>query len=208
MLKAAFSLLIGQILLPGAMTIAQETIRPDPVSRAKTPESPAHEAARHFMRGANLGNYLEAPKGTSWGASYTVSDFENMKREGFDHVRLPIRWNDYAGPGPEFKLSTEIFAKADFLVTNALRQKLAVIVNIHHFDEFTDAPDAHTNKLTSLWRQIAAHYATAPKSLAFELLNEPKDAATTIVINPIYASVIGEIRKRSEERRVGKECCR
>ena len=154
------------------------------------------------MRGANLGNYLEAPAGATWGASYAAADFANIKREGFDHVRLPIRWNDYAGPAPGFKLSGEIFAKADFLTTNALRNQLSVIVNIHHFDEFTDNPSAQSNKFIALWRQIAAHYSSGPDSLAFEILNEPKDAATTTVMNPIYAGVIREIRRTNPTRAI------
>ena len=44
------------------MTIAQEATRMDPANRGKTPDSPAHEAARHFTCGANPGNNLEAPK--------------------------------------------------------------------------------------------------------------------------------------------------
>src|SRR5229473_451950 len=96
----------------------------------------AHRAAKQFLRGANLGNYMEAPPGQDWGQKYTSEDFVHIRAEGFDHVRLPIAWHHYAGPGPEFKLSAAIFAKADYLVTNALSSGLSVIANIHHFDAF------------------------------------------------------------------------
>jgi len=129
--------------------------------------TPAHRAAKKFLRGANLGNYLEAPPGQDWGAKYCG-----------------------------------IFAKADFLVTNALNQGLNVIVNLHHFDEFTSDPAAHTNKFYALWRQIAAHYAKSPDGVALELLNEPKDAATTIVLNPIYAETIRQIRRIDPQRAI------
>lgn len=170
------------------------------LTTASAGQSPAHEAARRFMRGANFGNFLEAPKGANWGARYEAEDLENVRREGFDHIRLPVRWSDYAGPAPGHQLSADIFARADSLITNALSQKLGVIVNLHHFDEFTDNPPAHTNKLMALWRQIAAHYAGAPDTLAFEILNEPRDAATTVVMNPIYAGAIQEIRKTNPKR--------
>lgn len=170
---------------------------------AATPVSPAHEALQHFKRGANLGNYLEAPRGQTWGANYTEQDFVNIKREGFDHVRLPIRWNAYAGPAPAYTIDQEIYEKADFLVTNALKQGLNVIVNVHHFDEFTSHPAENSEKFYALWRQISAHYAKYPvQSLAFELLNEPKDAATTPVLNPIYAQAIKEIRKADSKRTI------
>ena len=40
--------------------------------------SPAHQAVKKFQRGANLGNYLEAPKNQDWGQHYTEADFEHM----------------------------------------------------------------------------------------------------------------------------------
>ena len=89
--------------------------------------SVAHQAVKHFRRGVNLGNYLEVPESQNWGQSYTSADFDNIKNEGFDHVRVPVRWNDYAGPGPDFKLTDLIYRKVDFLVTNALARGLEVI---------------------------------------------------------------------------------
>lgn len=175
---------------------------PEEMVPLKNKNSAAHLAIKHFRRGANLGNYLEAPKGQDWGQKYSAADFEHIKTEGFDHVRLPIRWNDYAGPSPDFKLTDEIYGKADFLVTNALRRGLSVIVNIHHFDEFTTDPAANTEKFLALWKQVAAHYAKSPSALAFELLNEPKDNAKTSVLNPIYARAIQVIRQTNPQRAI------
>ena len=168
--------------------------------RVASRSTPAHQAAKKFLRGTNLGNYLEAPPGQDWGARYSEQDFVHIKAEGFDHVRLPIAWHHYTGSAPDFKLSDDIFAKADFLVTNALKHGLNVIVNIQHFDEFTSNPLAFTNKFYALWRQIAGHYAKFSDNVALELLNEPKDAATTVVLNPIYAEAIREIRKTNPRR--------
>jgi len=168
----------------------------------KNRNSPAHQAVKKFQRGANLGNYLEAPKNQDWGQHYTEADFEHMKAEGFDHVRVPVRWNDYSGPAPDFKLTDAIYGKVDFLVTNALQRGLAVIVNIHHFDEFTTDPAAQTEKFIALWKQISEHYANSPDTLAFELLNEPKDAAKTSVLNPIYARAIKVIREKNPKRAI------
>ncbi len=57
-------------------------------------------------------------------------------------------------------------------------------------------------KFHAIWRQIAGHYATAPSGLAFELLNEPKDAATTEVVNPIFAETIHQIRRTDPNRTI------
>jgi endoglucanase len=169
---------------------------------ATTADSPAQGAIQKFQRGVNLGNYLEAPPNQNWSAKYTEEDFKHIRAEGFDHVRLPIGWHHYAGPAPEYVLSDAVYAKVDFLVTNALNSKLGVIVNIHHFDAFTSDPSSLSNKFYALWRQIAAHYAKAPNTVAFELLNEPKDAATTTVMNPIYAEAIRRIRSTNPNRTI------
>lgn len=152
------------------------------------------------MRGVNLGNDLDAPRDANWGARHTIEDLNNIQRQGFDHIRVPVRWSDYTSPAPEHRLAPEIFSKADILITNALNMGLAVILDLHHFDDFTSAPQANSNKLVAIWRQIARHYAAMPDTLAFELLNEPRDAATTEVMNPFYANLIREIRKTNAKR--------
>jgi endoglucanase len=162
--------------------------------------SPAHQAAKLFMRGINLGDYLEA--GWATGVTVSAAEFTVMRAEGFDHVRVPIGWHRYAGAAPDFTLSPGIFAKVDFVVTNALANNLAVIINIHHFNELDRDPGGETTKFLVLWRQIAAHYATFSNQLAFELDNEPHEAATTSAMNPIYAKVIPEIRKTNPRRTI------
>ena len=149
--------------------------------------TPAYRAAKLFMHGVNLGNYLEAPPGQNWGVTVSADEFAIMHAEGFDHVRVPVGWHHYAGPAPDFTLSPEIFSRVDFVVTNALANHLAVMINIHHFDELDTNPAAATDEFLKIWSQIAAHYRKFPAQLAFELDNEPHDKATTAVMNPIYA---------------------
>lgn len=175
---------------------------PPEMKRMDGAHSRAAKAVMHFMRGANLGNYLEVPRGQNWGVKISAEDFEHMKHEGFDHVRVPIGWQDYAGAGPDFKLEDEIFHKVDFVLTNALSHGLAVMMNIHGFDQFTSNPIVESDKFVAIWKQIATHYAGLPDTVAFELLNEPKDAATTQVLNPIFARAIAEIRKTNPNRTI------
>ena len=160
--------------------------------------SPAHRAARLFQHGINLGDYLEAS--SDWGVTVSADEFARMRAEGFDHVRVPVGWHRHTGPGPDFTITPEFFARVDFVVTNALANHLAVMINLHHFGEFDSNPVGSADQLAALWRQVAGHYAKFPPTLAFELLNEPHDAATTPVVNPIYARVIAEIRKTNPRR--------
>jgi endoglucanase len=76
------------------------------------------------------------------------------------------------------------------------------MVNIHHFDDFTTDPARYTPKFLAIWKQVAAHYADRPEGLVFELLNEPKDAATTEVINPIFARAVAVIRETNPDRTI------
>jgi aryl-phospho-beta-D-glucosidase BglC (GH1 family) len=165
-------------------------------------QTPAHEAAKGFMRGVNFANFLEVPPGQSWRVGHSVADLKFAREEGFDHVRLPIGWQFYAGPAPEFRLSDGIFAQVDETVTNATALGLNVLINIHGFDAFTKDPEGTKAEFLAIWRQVAAHYSNAPSALAFELLNEPRDPATTVVMNPIYAEAIHLIRRTNPRRTI------
>jgi endoglucanase len=175
---------------------------PPEMKRLTGHDSPAHRAIKLFRRGTNLGNYLESRPAYFSGAAVSTNEFKIMHDEGFDHVRIPIAWHHYAGPAPDFVLTNLIFSRVDFVVTNALKNQLAVIINIHHFNEFDRDPIGQTEKFLAIWRQIAAHYAEYPNTVAFELENEPHDAATTVVVNPIFARAIAEIRKTNPQRTI------
>jgi endoglucanase len=164
--------------------------------------TPAYRAAKFFMHGANLGDYIEAWPFESWGVTVSAKEFAEMRAQGFDHVRVPVGWQHYAGPAPDFTLSPLAFSRVDFVVTNALKNNLAVIINIHHFDELDQNPAATTDEFLKIWRQIAAHYEKFPQKFAFELDNEPHDNATTAVMNPIYARAIAEIRETNPRRTI------
>jgi endoglucanase len=162
----------------------------------------AHQAMVQFRQGINFGNGFEAPPDQNWGMTYTRDDVQAAKKEGFDHIRVPIGWHHYTGPAPDFTIQPEFFTKVDALLDEIIDAKLGLLINIHHFDEFTTDPAAHTDRLLAIWKQLAAHYREAPPSVAFELLNEPKDAATTAVLNPIYAELIGIIRESNPQRTI------
>ena len=194
--------LLGFTAIAGAQTAGFTPSNPPAMKPLSGHDSPAQKTAAHFLRGANFGNYLEVPPGQSWRVKISEADFEHLQAEGFDHVRVPIGWHHYAGPAPDFKLADAIFDKVDFVLTNALARHLAVMLNLHHFDAFTSNPPAYTDEFVAIWGQIAAHYAKLPDTVVFELLNEPKDAATTAVMNPIYARAIAAIRETNPRRTI------
>ncbi len=204
---------INQLLWLGLAAVLLPLLRANADDEAFTPanppemkpivkhDTPAYRAAELFKRGANLGDYLEANRHRRQ-IEVSAEEFAQMKKEGFDHVRVPIGWHQYAGPGPEFKLEPEIFSLVDFVVTNALKNDLAVMINIHHFNALDQNPTNATAEFLKIWRQIAGHYATFPPQLVFELDNEPHENATTMLMNPIYALTIAEIRRTNPQRTI------
>jgi endoglucanase len=202
-------LLLLAVLLPSARLFAQTATDGEAFTPSNPPamqpitqhETPADREAKLFLRGANLGDYLEANRYRRQ-IAVTPDEFALIKKEGFDHVRVPVGWHQYAGPGPDFTLEPEIFSLVDFVVTNALQNKLAVMINIHHFSALDQNPTNATPEFLAIWRQIAAHYEKSPGQLAFELDNEPHENATTALMNPIYAQAIVEIRRTNPRRTI------
>lgn len=171
------------------------------MQRILSRNTPAHQAARLFMRGINLGNSLEYRTGDpAGGLSYSATDFAQIKAEGFDHVRIPVAWHLYCGPAPSFTISNSIYTRVDAVVNAALSRGLAVILNEHHFHALSENPNANSNQFHAIWQQVAARYSNSPANLAFELLNEPNGAATSQVVSRIYPETIRRIRLTNPAR--------
>ena len=153
------------------------------------------------MRGVNLSNWFEAPAGEDWGGGpLGTSDFAAVRAEGFDHVRLPVSWNYHTGPAPAYTISNAFFVQVDTVVTGLLARGIRVILNVHHFNEFYGDPAAWTNKLYAIWDQLADHFAAIGDDLAFEILNEPHDEASTEIMNNIYAFLLPRLRLAAPTR--------
>jgi len=196
-IKSIATLFVPLLVLSADVPEAEAQIMKPILAR----DTPAHLAARRFMRGVNLSNYLEySPSDPARNQTYSISDFALIRAEGFDHVRVPVAWHLYTGAPTNFTIANSIFKDVDFMVNAALNQGLAVILDLHNFDAFMSDPAGNREKFYAIWRQVAVHYANAPPTLAFELLNEPNGTATTSVMNPIYTNAIRQIRLSNPNR--------
>ncbi|MDX1945651.1 MAG: glycoside hydrolase family 5 protein [Pirellulaceae bacterium] len=151
-------------------------------------------ANKALGRGVNLGNALEAPKEGDWGIKLEESFFPQIKGAGFSHVRLPTKWSAHAGTDAPYTIEQAFFERVDWVLDQAEKHGLAVVLNVHHYDEMDSDPDAHLPRLVALWRQIAARYRDRPASLYFELLNEPHgklndEGKWNACIPPVLAAV-------------------
>lgn len=133
----------------------------------------AHAAdAPTFKRGINLSNWLA----NATRQPVLTHDFVQLKKAGFDHVRLPVN-PEHMG----FTLEGESlgdFAAVDAAITQARAQHLAVILDMHPRGDFMQRleRDAQAQqKFTALWVMLAKRYrAISADQLSFELINEPQ----------------------------------
>ena len=146
------------------------------------------------MRGMNLGNALEAPKEGAWGVTLDVAHFEAYSKEGFDHVRMPVKFSAHIDKSAPFTVEPSFFARVDWAIDQALSHNLSIIVDLHHYDELINEPDTHVEPFLAIWKQIAERYKGRPKTVAFELLNEPHDNLKPDKLNRILNDAIKAIR--------------
>lgn len=174
-------------------------VAPLSVSFQKEPEIVASPVSA-LRRGINLGNGFDAPEIGAWGVIVEETHFEMAQAAGLDHVRLPVRFSAHAQPLPPYTIDPEFFLKVDWAVEQALRRNLSIIVDLHHYEELMDAPDAHTDRFLGLWEQISQRYANRPPEVLFEVLNEPCKQLDPVRYNALLERVIPLIRQTNPER--------
>ena len=154
---------------------------PDFVAPKRLPETtPAHRAIARLKRGVNLGNGWEAPAGSGMGPSFTTEDIDRIADEGFDHIRVPVAWHHHLKRRrTAYEIDTALLAEIEPVLHRALDQKLHVLLDWHHFHDFTAHLPRSQGPLRQLWEIIARHFRSWPSELFLELLNEPRDALTT-----------------------------
>lgn len=159
-----------------------------------------------MKRCINMGNSLENSKTSEWGGGWggggniAPSDFANIKNKGFDTVRIPVRWNEYTGAGPDYTIEPEFVSKVKGIVDSALEQDLNVILNVHHFREIMKTPETETPKLAALWEQIGDIFKDYPDDLWFETLNEPSENLKGELMRQAQRVSVKAIRNKNPDR--------
>ena len=150
-------------------------------------------------RGISFGNALDAAAG---GSAFELHEryFDDVRTAGFSTLRLPVRWSAHAGQTPPYAIDPAFFQAVDGAIRQALRRDLNVVVNVHHYHELTRAPREHRARFQALWAQIAAHYASWPQRVCYELLNEPRDAMTAAMWNKLLPLALAAVREHDPDR--------
>jgi endoglucanase len=156
-------------------------------------------AAKYFKKGINLGNRLEAPNEGDWGGKILNTDLPFIAKRGFDHVRIPIKFSGHAQAASPYTIDATFFSRVDTILDQAAQAKLAVIIDMHAYDELAANVNEHRARFLSLWTQIATRYRDRPDNVAFELLNEPYSQLDS-EWNALMTSAVQAVRATNPRR--------
>jgi endoglucanase len=163
--------------------------------------APARDTLPHLGRGINLGNKLESPRGQPWGPLLEAWNFVRIKDGGFDSVRLPIRWHEYAADTPPYTIEAEFFEHVEWAIQQALDNDLAITFNMHHYEPLFAKPYQEKDKFLAMWRQIAERFKDLPNdTVVFEILNEPHASLTASLWNQFLREAHAIIRESNPDR--------
>lgn len=157
----------------------------------------AWEMAEKMGIGINLGNTMEAfwedtadltggaqtigddtpiCYETCWGAVETTREMiDGMKEAGFSTLRIPVYWGNMMADDGTFTIDREYLDRVAELVTYGLDDRMYVVINIHHYDQFLieHYPQDQVQEIAGvLWEQIAEYFKEYPEELMFEGYNE------------------------------------
>jgi len=165
--------------------------------------STAVEIAKNIKLGLNIGNTLEATGGeTGWGNPLITNNLiKAVKQNGFNAVRLPCDWDQYADQTTA-KISATWLNRVKQVVQYCVDNDMYVILNIHWDggwleNNCTVAKQAVNNaKQKAYWEQIATTLRDFDEHVLFASANEPNvaDATQMSVLLSYHQTFIDAVR--------------
>ncbi|MGZ3306046.1 MAG: glycoside hydrolase family 5 protein [Asticcacaulis sp.] len=173
--------------------------------------STAVQIAANIKLGYNTVNTLEAIGGsppyttsqeTVWGQpALTQALMDKIKALGFDAVRLPCSWDQYADQSTG-KIADFWLNRVKDCVQYCINANLYVVLNIHWdggwLENHVDAAhkDAVNAKQKAYWEQIATKMRDFDERLMFASANEPNasDATQTAILLSYHQTFVDAVR--------------
>ena len=148
------------------------------------------KAMKYLNKGINITNWLEEDKTVFKGTfKFDETDIKLMAENGIKSLRLPIDLDKYATNRDEFVADTtdatelkfddeNLFAVLDSFSEWTARNGMSFVIDYHEYDNSYNATSSknprYTKMMASVWKHVAAHYASSEREdIFFELLNEP-----------------------------------
>lgn len=165
--------------------------------------STAAEIAARMTLGWNIGNSLEASGGeTGWGNPMITPELIALvKASGFNTIRLPVAWNQYANQATA-KIDDAWLARVRAVVQMCIDADLFAMVNIHWDGGWLEnnvtalAQAAVNAKQKAFWEQIATHLRDFDERLLFASANEPnvESAEQMAVLHAYHQTFVDAVR--------------
>ena len=162
----------------------------------------AFEVNERLGRGINFGNMFEAPSEAEWGNPWKPEYAKIIADLGFNHIRIPIRWEPAARSSATapYTINSAFLNRIKQVVDSALNNGLHAIINMHHHDALFANPDGQKERFLTQWKQISEFFKDYPDSLLFEILNEPNGNITADKWNVFLTDALATIREDNPER--------
>lgn len=163
-----------------------------------------HDLNKKLGKGINMGNMFEAPSESEWGNPFRDDYFQRIAALGFNHVRIPIRWDVSARAlqSAPYTIQPSFLERIKYVIDKALAENLYVLINMHHHDAMFQDPDGARPRFLSQWNQIAAYFKNYDQRLLFEVINEPNTKLVGQKWNQVFQEALTEIRKTNPTRGV------
>ena len=151
------------------------------------------------QRCMNLSGAMEAPSEGMWGYKIRERDLIELKTQGFDTVRLPVRWR-LVETENGLRIDPDQLARASDVIQQARSAGLKTILNVHHYNALNEDPDTHEPRIEQIWRILSAHFAEAPQDLIFEFVNEPHSSMTIRRTDALNRHLLAIVRETHPDR--------
>lgn len=166
-------------------------------------ERSALEIAAGMRLGWNIGNTMEAIGGETYWGNPPVSRelLALVKANGFDAIRIPASWHQYADPDTA-RIDPAWLDRVATVVQDAIDLDLVVIVNIHWDEGWLEnnvTAEAQAGVLArqrAYWQQIATRLREFDDRLLFAGANEPnvEDAGQMAVLDSYHQAFVNAVR--------------
>ncbi len=162
----------------------------------------AFEINEKLGRGVNYGNMFEAPTETEWGNPWHPEYAKMIAELGFNHVRIPIRWEPKARSSSTspYTINATFLNRIKQVVDSVLNNGLMAIINMHHHEALFDNPDGQKARFLAQWKQISEFFKDYPDDLLFEILNEPHGNISADKWNFFATDALNKIREDNPTR--------
>ncbi len=175
-----------------------------PAEVTKTPPFTAEEINQLLGRGINMGNMFEESSQGAWGNPWNPKYVNMVDSLGFDHIRLPIRWeraDRFEADGTTIKGA--FLKEIKTIIDSVIAKDMMIMINMHHHEALMANPAGQKARFLSQWRQIATYFKDYPEDkLLFEVLNEPTSNMTADLWNEFFADALAVIRESNPSRTV------